>query len=139
MNCRTLLSILFLGSFSVACSKAPVLYDNDTYKASPGKADQAVSDCTAKAETAKAQGSGPFADALYDGVAGGAASAAAGGAAAAIGGGNYDVGKSMEMSAGAGFAGNFILSMFYQDVDPIFARYVEKCLTDKGYQPIGWR
>ena len=25
------------------------------------------------------------------------------------------------------------------DPDPVYQRFVEKCLRDKGYEPIGWR
>ena len=25
------------------------------------------------------------------------------------------------------------------DPDPTFRRFVEKCLRDKGYEPVGWR
>ena len=134
-----LLFLTFLVSLLSACAKKPILYDNTKMKSNPAKADSAIDACMKRAEEAGAEGDGKLADAAYRGVSGGTASAAAGGAAAAAGGGRYNVGRSAGMSAAGGFAGNVVLGMFDRDVDPIFARYVENCLADKGYRTIGWK
>ena len=136
-----ILKLLVLAGLLVftACSKKPVLYDNAKYQASPEKAKAAVSECMEKAEKVGAKGQGKIAKSAERATVGGAASAAAGGAAAAAGGGRYHVGRSAGMSAAGGAAGNFALGMMGRDVDPIFARYVENCLADRGYRTIGWR
>lgn len=139
---KTITKILFfalLASILGACTKKPILYDNSKFKSNPAKAESAIDACMKRAKEAGAEGDGKLADAAYRGVSGGAASAAAGGAAAAAGGGRYHVGRSAGMSAAGGFAGNMVLGMFDRDVDPIFARYVENCLADKGYRTIGWK
>jgi hypothetical protein len=139
------LTLLLASSFTAlfvlnGCSQRPVLYDNATYKSSPAKAEAAIDDCLAKAE-AVSKGS-KLKDSAYRAVAGGTASAAAGGAAAAAGNafsGNYDIGGSMGMSAAAGAAGNFVLGLFDQDVDPVTYNYVQSCLQERGYRLIGWQ
>ena len=47
--------------------------------------------------------------------------------------------KAAAGAAGGGAAG-FTRGVFDSgDPDPVFARFVEKCLRDKGYAPVGWK
>lgn len=131
--------VVFACAFSACSASRPMLFDNQAYKSSPEKAEEAVDSCIARAKEMGVEGSGKLMDSAKRGVAGGTASAAAGGAAAMAGGSRYDVGGSMGMSAAAGGAGNFVLGLFDNDVDPVFARYVENCLAEQGYRTIGWK
>jgi len=50
------------------------------------------------------------------------------------------VGKGAAAGAAGGAAGALTRGVIHAgDPDPTFRRFVEKCLRDKGYEPIGWR
>ncbi len=73
-----------------------------------------------------------------DTAAGAAVGAAAGAAIGAV------LGKNVGRSAGAGAAGAGAATMTRKTIDsgkpdPLFRRFVEKCLHDKGYETIGWQ
>ena len=75
-------------------------------------------------------------------VAGRSAAGAAVGAAtgAAIGAVTGSVGR----AAAGGAAGGGVLELFRglfgsREPDPVYREFVEQCLRDKGYRPIGWR
>ena len=68
----------------------------------------------------------------------GAAVGAAGGAAVGAVTGNLGQG------AAVGAAGGGAVAMTRSAIDsgkpdPLFKKFVEQCLRDKGYQPVGWR
>ena len=132
--------ILAVGLLSLnACSAArPQLYDNQKYTSNPAAAEKAIDDCIARAEKVGAEGEGKLVEAAKRGAKGGIASGAAGAAGAAAAGGNYSIGRSAGASAAAGTAGNLALGLMDEQVDPVFARYVETCLSEKGYKTIGW-
>ena len=67
--------------------------------------------------------------------------AAVGGAAGtAIGAVTGNVGRGAAAGAAGGGAASMTRSMLNSDKpDPVFMKFVERCLRDKGYQPIGWR
>ena len=67
--------------------------------------------------------------------------AAVGGATgAAVGAVVNDFGKGAAAGAAGGAAGALTRSVIRSgNPDPVFRRFVEKCLRDKGYAPIGWR
>lgn len=118
-------------------SKRPVLYPNATYEA-VGKsgAEEDVADCLALAEGADLE------DSRAGEVAKGtAASGAVGGAAGAASGavvGRPGTGAAMG-AAGAGAAAAMRGIFRSRDRDPLFKRYVETCLRERGYQVIGWK
>lgn len=114
-----------------------MLYPNATYEA-VGKsgAEEDVADCVALAEGADLEDSratqvakGTAASGATGGAAGAAAGAVVGrpGTAAAAG------------AAGAGAAAAMRGIFRSRERDPLFKRYVEQCLRDRGYQVIGWR
>jgi hypothetical protein len=41
--------------------------------------------------------------------------------------------------AAAGFTGTVLRGSSGRRVDPVFANFVERCLRERGYEPIGWR
>jgi uncharacterized protein YcfJ len=70
-----------------------------------------------------------------------ATGAAVGGAAgAAVGAVTGNAGRGAAAGAAGGGAASMTRSVLKSDKpDPVFKRFVEQCLRDKGYQPIGWR
>jgi len=66
-------------------------------------------------------------------VLGGATGAAAG---AVLG----SVGRGAGAGAAAGATGGLIRGLFTaSEPDPLLRSFVERCLRDKGYEPIGWK
>jgi hypothetical protein len=68
----------------------------------------------------------------------GAAVGAAGGAAVGAVTGNFSRGLAAGAAGGAAVSGTR-QALRSGDPDPVFKRFVEKCLRDKGYEPIGWK
>lgn len=132
--CLLFLATLFLG----ACgAKRPVLYPNEHLKQiGKAKANQDIDDCIKLANEYQAGGSraGEIAkDTGKAGVVGAATGAVIGaltgnfGRATAIGG------------AGAATATMGTGIMRSDEPDPVFKQFVDQCLRDKGFQPVGWR
>jgi hypothetical protein len=117
-------------------AKRPVLYPNDYYQdVGPEIAESEVSRCVSAArEYARANRAGQVAGEVAESsVAGGAAGAAAG----VITGG---AGKGAAAGAAAAGSWSLVRGLFRtRDPDPVEARFVEKCLRDRGFEPIGWR
>lgn len=66
----------------------------------------------------------------------GVVGAAAGAAAGSIFG---HVGRGAAAGAAAGAASSVTHSLFrVKDPDPVFINFVNRCLSERGYQPIGW-
>jgi len=74
-------------------------------------------------------------------AAGTAKGAAVGGAAGtAVGAVTGNVGRGAAVGAAGGGAASMTRSMLNSGKpDQVFKKFVEQCLRDKGYQPIGWR
>jgi hypothetical protein len=120
-----------------ACgAKQPVLYPNPHLQQVGSDAAQAeIAECTRLArEYVRAS---PAGEAAKDTAKG----AVVGGATGAAGGAVYgNVGR----GAGAGAASGATLGFFHwlfgaRDPDPLERSYVETCLRERGYQPMGWR
>ena len=133
-----ILSIIVSIFFMAGCaSKQPVLYPNAHYKtvgAQVAKVD--VEECFRLAEEAVTQGDKGEELAAKTGksaVVGGATGAVAGAITGSVGRGSLvgvAIGGTSALVGGA-FKAN--------DHDPIFMRFVEQCLAEKGYQVLGWR
>jgi hypothetical protein len=67
--------------------------------------------------------------------------AAVGGAAgAAVGAVTGNLGRGAAVGAAGGGAAAMTRSALKSgEPDPVFKKFVDQCLRDKGYQPIGWR
>ena len=128
-----------------ACSATkPTLYPNDQYKrVGAAQADQDIANCESQAEEYVKTGGrgGQMASEAARNTAGGAVVGAAGGAVGgAIGG---DVGEGAAVGAASGATAGLLGTMFgwmfqRNEPDPVYRNFVEKCLRDKGYEPIGW-
>jgi hypothetical protein len=129
-----------------ACSATrPTLYPNEQYnRVGAAQADRDIESCEQQAqEYVKSGGegtvkAGEVARNVGAGAAVGAASGAVGGA---IGG---DVGEGAAVGAASGATAGLLGTMFgwmfqRSEPDPVYRNFVEKCLRDKGYEPIGWQ
>ena len=122
----------------------PVLYPNEQLnKVGDAAAQRDVDDCMQRAsqyvksggheaQTAKEVGGRA---AVGGGI--GAATGAVGGAIA----GNPGEGAAIGAASGAtaGVLSGLFDSWHSQEVDPVYANFVDRCLRERGYEPIGWK
>jgi hypothetical protein len=144
---RRVVALAAAASLTVAgCSSLkPTLYPNDQYnRVGAAKADEDVAACQQQAEeyvkTGGVSGPGVGETARNTGV--GAAVGAASGAVGGAIGGNAGEGAAIGAASGAtaGLLGTLFGWMFQpSQPDPTYRAFVEKCLRDKGYEPIGWQ
>ena len=121
-----------------ASHKRPVLYPNAYWNQVGG--DRAQEDIDACFEFAKNQVAqyGKGNKALTEGAKGATAGAAGGAAAGAFSGGG--IGRGAGTGAAAGAAIGVVRGLWAgAEPDPVFKRFVEQCLRDKGYDPMGWQ
>jgi hypothetical protein len=120
-----------------AHSQRPVLYPNDHLKEVGNEQAQAeIDECMRLAAEYGADSSsgGNVAKNTAGGaVIGGAVGAATG---AVLG----NVGRGLAAGAAGGAAGGLARGALKSDEkDPVFKQFVDRCLREKGYEPIGWR
>ena len=130
-----LLAVAFL--LGGCAPKRPVLYPNRTLEeAGHAAAQRDIDDCLAFAEAYGLEAR-PEARTAKSTVAGGAAGAAVGAASGAVRG---EPGRWAGAWAAGGATAGFLRGLFrWRDPDPIQARFVQICLSEQGYQVIGWR
>ncbi len=131
---RTLLLALMLFFAISGCSaKRPVMYTNESSKPS---AQQDIDECIRLAKESGADVNRT--QEVAGSTVGGAAVGGATGAAAGIVYGN--AGRAAGTGAAVGATGGFFRGLFrWREPDPVFRGYVERCLRDRSYEPIGWR
>jgi hypothetical protein len=121
-----------------ACGpKRPVLYPNDYLKhVGPAKADQDINACIQMANDYKA-GTDKTKEIAKDTGKSAVVGAATGAVVGAIVG---EAGTGAAIGA-AGSATAAMGSWFMRsdEPDPIFKEFVDRCLLEKGYQPLGWK
>jgi outer membrane lipoprotein SlyB len=134
-----LLLSLLLAIVGCAGTKRPVLYPN-AHLTSVGQpqADADINACMRAAEASGAD-SGKGEELAKSTAKAGAVGGATGAVVGAIASG-----PSMGRSAAIGGAGAATATLVGGAFDaaeptPVYMRFVEQCLRDKGYQPIGWR
>ncbi|MBW2605017.1 MAG: hypothetical protein JRE28_11995 [Deltaproteobacteria bacterium] len=137
-NINKLVFIFFILIFCGCARQRPVLYPN-AYLTYVGN-EKARADIDACMHLATQHGAkeNKGEKIAKDTAAGAAVGAAAGAAIGAV------LGKNVGRAAGAGAAGAGAATMTRRTIDsgkpdPLFRRFVEKCLHDKGYETIGWR
>src|SRR5512143_1964767 len=142
--------VVALASLTLAACSAgkPTLYPNDQYnKVGAAQADQDVANCQAQAEeyvktgSQGGQGGAMASEAARNVGVGAAVGGASGAVGGAIGG---DVGEGAAVGAASGATAGLLGTMFgwmfrRSEPDPVYRNFVEKCLRDKGYEPIGWQ
>jgi hypothetical protein len=126
-----------------ACgARRPVVYDNEKAReVGQAEVDRAIDECMERAKQFKESGGTVDAGSLAEGTARGAAVGAAAGAAGGAIGGNAGRGAATGAAAGgaAGFMDRLFGGLTSREPDPVYANYVNRCLREKGYEPIGWR
>jgi len=113
------------------------MYPNPHYQA-VGKqiAEQDIEQCMQLASGANLEGS-KGGEVAKQAAGGAAVGGAAGGAYGLVTG---DAGQRAAGGAAAGAAAGAVRgAMRSGDPDPLYRRFVEKCLRDRGYEVIGWR
>ncbi len=136
MSGRTVAALLALLALAACSPKRPVLYPNPRlYDTGREAAEAEIDQCLQRAADYGHQAD-PKKDVAKQTATGAAVGGAVGGAAGAASRGSGH-------RAAAGAAGGAVLGFFRglfrsRDPDPIEKRFVEECLRNEGYQPIGW-
>ncbi len=129
-----LAAVFFLSACAV---KRPVLYPNQQLKQVGSEAAQAdIDECIrlASEHGANSKAGEKVAKRTVVGAAIGAATGAAVGAVLG------HAGRGAAVGAAGGGAGGLMTGLFSsREPDPVFRRFVEKCLRKKGHEPVGWR
>jgi hypothetical protein len=134
-------AFLLLGVLAVAgcaSSARPVLYPNAHLSAvGQAQADADLAECRRLAEAAGASaGSGQGEQAAKSGVIGGAI----GGATGAVGGAILGrPGTGAAVGAATGATAGLMRSLFRRDEpSQAYRGFVDRCLRERGYDPVGW-
>ena len=129
--------VVFAVTMLSCAQQRPVLYPN-THLKHVGRetAETDIDDCLQLAiDYGAKEGSG--AKVAKETAKGAAVGGAAGTAVGAVTG-NLGIGAAA--GAAGGGAASMARSMINSDKpNPVFKKFVEQCLRDKGYQPVGWR
>ncbi|MBI3781766.1 MAG: hypothetical protein HY270_00015 [Deltaproteobacteria bacterium] len=138
------LAIAAVLALDACCAQRPVLYPNDQYQREGASAAQAaVTDCMQRADEfvkTKLAGTAKAGQVAKGTAVGGATGAAIGAVGGAVAG---DAGRGAAVGAATGATAGLLSSIFgvFQQptVDPVYANFVERCLRERGYEPIGWK
>lgn len=143
---RTAPAVAFCVIVLAGCSPLkPILYPNEKYQETgPVQAQQAVDECMKLgdqfvSETGKYQSKAK--DATVETAKGGAFGAAVGAVGGAVWG---DPGTGAAAGAATGATAGFLNTMlggvFQQrrEPNPTYANFVQRCLSERGYETIGW-
>lgn len=131
---------ILIGALALAgcASWQPVLYPNAHLNAvGQAQADADIAECRRLAETAGASaGGGEGEEAVRGGVVGGAIGGATGAAGGAVLG---RPGTGAAFGAATGATAGFLRSLFRRDQpSQAYRGFVDRCLRERGYDPIGW-
>lgn len=132
-NCRTLMLVAAVLGLAGCAHQKPVVYARGG--GTPPGADQAVSACT---QQAKAVGLSYSKGRIGRGA---VEHGAVGGAGGAVAGAIYgNAARGAAAGAAGGVAAGLARDLFHQDRGPApaYRAYVNRCLRDHGYSPIGW-
>jgi hypothetical protein len=128
-----IISMLIAGGCST--TKSPILYPNEHLNTvGAAQADRDIEECCRLAESyLKSKKAKEMAKGAVESSVVGAASGAAAGSVFG------HAGRGAGAGAAAGAAASVTHSLFrVKDPDPVFMNFVNRCLSEKGYQPIGW-
>jgi outer membrane lipoprotein SlyB len=130
--------LVTIGVLCAACAaKRPVLYPNEHYREVGQNAAQVEIDECIELSVAEGLETDRGKRVAGSTVAGAAAGAIVGTAVGAVLG-NPGRGAGAG-AAGGGAKGLLRGSARSRDLDPVQQRYVEECLIERGYKPIGWK
>ena len=134
---RRLLALLACAVAAACAAKRPVLYPNAYYRQVGVEVSQTdIEDCMSLAKTGVGDQNAAASTAGRSAV-----GAGAGAAVGAVGGaitGNAGTGAAVGAATGA--TGGLLSGLWgARDHDPTYMAYVDTCLRERGYQPIGWK
>ncbi|MGR8941030.1 MAG: glycine zipper family protein [Gammaproteobacteria bacterium] len=135
---KTFLSLVVALTITGCASTHPVLYPNEHFKAvGTEAAERDIESCIRLAESAGIDASDSDAGEAAANTAGGAAIGAASGA---VGGAVVGaVGSGSAIGAASGATAGLLHWLFSTPQrNPAFENFVNKCLEERGYQPVGW-
>jgi hypothetical protein len=138
---RSMLSGLLLLGLAGCAMQRPVLYPNEQFKrVGSSAAERDTDECMGRAEEYVA--SNGRVDGAVKGAATGAATSATINAAAGAAGGAIvgHAGTGAAIGGAAGATRGLIRGLSgKQNPSPVYKNFVNRCLRDKGYDPIGWQ
>jgi outer membrane lipoprotein SlyB len=124
--------------FTFGCAQQrPVLYPSPYLKTvGQERAEADINDCIRLASEHGAKGDAGEQVAKETAEGGAVGGAVGAGVGAVLG----SVGRGAAAGAAGGAAGALTRGLFRSgEPDPVFRGFVDRCLRDKGYEPIGWR
>jgi outer membrane lipoprotein SlyB len=132
------LTVVMLGA-ACAHSQSPVLYPNAKLKeAGKAQADAEISACRSLADDYVSSGGATAKEIGKDTAAGGVGGAAVGAVAGAVSGGGAGRGAAIGAATGA-TAGAVHGTFKSSGPSPVYKRFVDHCLRERGYEVIGWQ
>lgn len=130
------LMLLVLALIGCGATQRPVLYPNNHLKTvGNAQGERDIDDCMQMAETyVKKNRESKVAEGAVKGGAVGAATGAAVGAVT----GNF--GRGLASGAAGGAAGGATWGLFKAaEPSPVYKNFVNRCLRERGYDPMGWQ
>jgi hypothetical protein len=121
-----------------SCAPKPILYPNQHYKdVGPDSAERDVEDCTQLAKDAGATpGRGKTGQVAGSTAGGGAVGSAAGAVGGAVVG---HPGRGAMVGAASGATAGFLRGLFRRSPpSQAYKQFVQRCLKERGYDPVGW-
>ncbi len=135
MKTTLMLTVILFLIGCAARSQSPVLYPNNHLKTvGETQAQKDIEECSHMAESyVKAN---PGAKVVGGTIVGGAGGAVVGGAVGAVTG---DLARGASIGAAAGAASGLVRGIYKaSQPSPVYKAFVNRCLKEKGYDPIGW-
>lgn len=131
-------AVLVLTVCLVSCASKPILYPNQHYKdVGQEAAERDIDECTQMAKDAGATPSQGKTGQVAGSTAGGGA---VGSAAGAVGGAVVGhPGRGAMVGAASGATAGFLRGLFRRSPpSQAFKQFVQRCLKERGYDPVGW-
>ncbi len=144
MASRTFIAGAALLSLLGCGASRPVVYPNaKAQEAGPEAVEADINECLRRGEDFAA-GKSDAGKAAKDAAGRAAVGAGVGAAAGAAGGAIYgDAGRGAASGAAGGAAAGLMSSIFSSmgsdEPDPVLKNFVQRCLSEKGYEVIGWQ
>jgi len=132
------IALLGLTTLLASCAgpQRPVLYPNEKLNAVGKEASKKDIDECIQLATASGAKEEKGKEVAKETAKQGAKGAAIGAVVGAITG---NVGEAAAIGAAAGATSGAMDESMYHEVDPVHRGFVDQCLRDRGYQPIGWK
>lgn len=132
---RTAVLLALTFTLSGCASHTPILYPNARLaRVGPAQAARDIAECQQLADQYVASGAaGTVAGSTAVGAGAGAAVGAAGGAV------RGQAGTGAAVGAATGATGGFLRGLFKaSEPNPVHKNFVDRCLRQRGYEPVGW-